>query len=362
MGGGPPRSSPPRAWRCSATAGRATCGSCAMSSSPSSRPGRGGRSGSRTCRPPSRSRGRSRPRTARTGSRGGPSPTSSAKRSARRCASSAGIASSAPPCSGSESGRSTASSRSTASRDPLPERQGRSGRGSGPCQTDAADHGGVLGASVARRDDERGRVDPSEAHAARGLVLPRHGRSRPRRRSPDAPLRGRSMSKAKSRIVGIDLGTTNSVVAVMEGGQPVVIPNLEGGRTTPSVVGFTESGERLVGAAARRQAITNPENTVFSIKRFMGLRHAEVAAEEKIVPYKIVGGPEEPVKVSVRGALHSPPEISAMILAHLREAAESYLGEKVTRAVITVPAYFTDAQRQATKDAGAIAGLEVERF
>ncbi|MCI0589099.1 MAG: molecular chaperone DnaK [Planctomycetes bacterium] len=170
------------------------------------------------------------------------------------------------------------------------------------------------------------------------------------------------MSKAKSRIVGIDLGTTNSVVAVMEGGQPVVIPNLEGGRTTPSVVGFTESGERLVGAAARRQAITNPENTVFSIKRFMGRRHAEVSAEEKIVPYKIVGGPDEPVKVSVRGALHSPPEISAMILAHLREAAEAYLGEKVTRAVITVPAYFNDAQRQATKDAGAIAGLEVERI
>ncbi|MGH7149494.1 MAG: molecular chaperone DnaK, partial [Planctomycetota bacterium] len=170
------------------------------------------------------------------------------------------------------------------------------------------------------------------------------------------------MSKANARIVGIDLGTTNSVVAVMEGGQPVVIPNLEGGRTTPSVVGFTESGERLVGAAARRQAITNPENTVFSIKRFMGRRHAEVAAEEKIVPYKIVGGPDDPVKVSVRGALHSPPEVSAMILAHLREAAEAYLGEKVTRAVITVPAYFNDSQRQATKDAGAIAGLVVERI
>ncbi|HET6203954.1 MAG TPA: molecular chaperone DnaK [Planctomycetota bacterium] len=170
------------------------------------------------------------------------------------------------------------------------------------------------------------------------------------------------MSKSKSRIVGIDLGTTNSVVAVMEGGQPVVIPNLEGGRTTPSVVGFTESGERLVGAAARRQAITNPENTVFSIKRFMGRRHSEVAAEEKIVPYKIVGGPEEPVKVSVRGTLYSPPEISAMILSHLREAAEAYLGEKVTRAVITVPAYFNDSQRQATKDAGRIAGLEVERI
>jgi len=170
------------------------------------------------------------------------------------------------------------------------------------------------------------------------------------------------MSKSKSRIVGIDLGTTNSVVAVMEGGQPVVIPNAEGGRTTPSVVGFTESGERLVGAAARRQAVTNPENTIFSIKRFMGRRHAEVAAEEKLIPYKIVGRPDEPVKVSVRGTLYSPPEISAMILSYLREAAESYLGEKVTRAVITVPAYFNDSQRQATKDAGRIAGLEVERI
>jgi molecular chaperone DnaK len=170
------------------------------------------------------------------------------------------------------------------------------------------------------------------------------------------------MARTKSRIIGIDLGTTNSVVAVMEGGQPVVIANLEGSRTTPSVVGFLESGERLVGQAAKRQAITNPENTVFSIKRFMGRRHGEVAAEEKIVPYKVVGGPDEPVKVSIRGKLHTPPEISAMILTFLKEAAEAYLGEKVTRAVITVPAYFNDSQRQATKDAGRIAGLEVERI
>ncbi|HHI81055.1 MAG TPA: molecular chaperone DnaK [Planctomycetes bacterium] len=165
-----------------------------------------------------------------------------------------------------------------------------------------------------------------------------------------------------SKIIGIDLGTTNSVVAVMEGGQPVVIPNLEGARTTPSVVAFSDSGERLVGAPAKRQAITNPKNTIYSIKRFMGRRHNEVAAEEKIVPYEIVGGPEELVKVHVRGKDYTPPEISAMILQYLKESAEAYLGEKVDKAVITVPAYFNDSQRQATKDAGKIAGLEVMRL
>ena len=165
-----------------------------------------------------------------------------------------------------------------------------------------------------------------------------------------------------SKIIGIDLGTTNSVVAVMEGGEPVVIPNLEGSRTTPSVVAFTPSGERLVGAPAKRQAITNPQNTIYSIKRFMGRRHSEVAAEEKMVPYKIVGGPDELVKIDVMGKTYTPPEISAMILQALKDAAEAYLGEKVERAVITVPAYFNDSQRQATKDAGTIAGLKVERI
>jgi molecular chaperone DnaK len=165
-----------------------------------------------------------------------------------------------------------------------------------------------------------------------------------------------------SKIIGIDLGTTNSVVSVMEGGEPTVIANLEGSRTTPSVVGFTASGERLVGAPAKRQAITNPQNTVYSIKRFMGRRHHEVAAEERMVPYKIVGGADELVKVEVHGKHYTAPEISAMILQNLREAAEAYLGEKVERAVITVPAYFNDSQRQATKDAGTIAGLKVERI
>ncbi len=165
-----------------------------------------------------------------------------------------------------------------------------------------------------------------------------------------------------SKIIGIDLGTTNSVVAVMEGGQPVVIPNLEGARTTPSVVAFADNGERLVGAPAKRQAITNPKNTIYSIKRFMGRRHNEVAAEEKIVPYEIVGGADELVKVHVRGKDYTPPEISAMILQYLKESAEAYLGEKVDKAVITVPAYFNDSQRQATKDAGKIAGLEVMRL
>jgi len=167
---------------------------------------------------------------------------------------------------------------------------------------------------------------------------------------------------ASSKVIGIDLGTTNSVVAIMEGGQPVVIANAEGSRLTPSVVGFQENGERIVGHAARRQAVTNAKNTVFSIKRFMGRRHGEVATEEKMVPYKVVGGPDELVKVDVRGKQYTPPEISAMILTALKEAAETYLGQKVTRAVITVPAYFNDSQRQATKDAGQIAGLTVERI
>jgi molecular chaperone DnaK len=165
-----------------------------------------------------------------------------------------------------------------------------------------------------------------------------------------------------SKIIGIDLGTTNSVVAVMEGGQPVVIPNQEGGRTTPSVVAFTKSGERLVGTVAKRQAVTNPENTVYSIKRFMGRRHSEVSEEMKLVPYKAVSGDSGDARIDAGGKKYSPPEISAMILGKLKEAAEAYLGEKVTRAVITVPAYFNDAQRQATKDAGQIAGLEVMRI
>ncbi|MHC4657707.1 MAG: molecular chaperone DnaK [Planctomycetota bacterium] len=165
-----------------------------------------------------------------------------------------------------------------------------------------------------------------------------------------------------AKIIGIDLGTTNSVVAVMEGSSPKVLINSSGSRLTPSVVGFTDKGERLVGQIARHQQVTNPENTVFSIKRFMGRRHNEVSSEEKIVPYKITGGPEELVKVKVRGKEYTPPEISAMILQDLRKTAEDYLGEKITNAVITVPAYFNDSQRQATKDAGKIAGLTVERI
>jgi molecular chaperone DnaK len=165
-----------------------------------------------------------------------------------------------------------------------------------------------------------------------------------------------------SKIIGIDLGTTNSVVAVMEAGTPVVIPNQEGGRTTPSVVGFAKSGERLVGQVAKRQSVTNPENTIYSIKRFMGRRFDEVSEEMKLVPYKVVRGDNGDVRIEAGGKKQSPPEISAMILAKLKEAAEAYLGEKVTQAVITVPAYFNDAQRQATKDAGKIAGLEVMRI
>src|SRR5436190_12991846 len=164
------------------------------------------------------------------------------------------------------------------------------------------------------------------------------------------------------KIIGIDLGTTNSVVAVMEGGEPIVIANPEGGRTTPSVVGFTKSGERLVGQVAKRQAITNPENTVYSIKRFMGRRFDEVQSEVKTVPYKVIAGSNGDVRVVAQGKEYSPPEISAMILQKMKDAAEQYLGEKITQAVITVPAYFNDSQRQATKDAGRIAGLEVQRI
>ncbi len=163
------------------------------------------------------------------------------------------------------------------------------------------------------------------------------------------------------KIIGIDLGTTNSCVAVMEGGEPKVIANEEGGRTTPSVVGFTKTGERLVGQVAKRQAITNPENTVYSIKRFMGRRYDEVGEEIKMVPYKVVRQGDH-VAVLAQGKEHTPPQISALILQKLKKAAEDYLGEKVTEAVITVPAYFNDAQRQATKDAGQIAGLEVTRI
>ncbi len=165
-----------------------------------------------------------------------------------------------------------------------------------------------------------------------------------------------------SKIIGIDLGTTNSVVAVMQGGEPTVIPNQEGARTTPSVVAITKSGERLVGQVAKRQSITNPENTVYSIKRFMGRRFDEVTEEAKRVPYKIVKGPHDDVRVEITGKVYSPPEVSAMILQKLKAAAEDFLGEKVTRAVITVPAYFNDSQRQATKQAGEIAGLTVERI
>src|SRR2546430_1334600 len=165
-----------------------------------------------------------------------------------------------------------------------------------------------------------------------------------------------------SKVIGIDLGTTNSVVAVMEGGTPTVIPNQEGSRLTPSVVAFAKDGEILVGQVAKRQAITNPENTVFSIKRFMGRRFDEVQEEIKKVPYKVVKAANGDVRVEIRGKQYSPPEISAMILRKLKEAAEAHLGGKVTQAVITVPAYFNDSQRQATKDAGQVSGLEVLRI
>ncbi|HZE98518.1 MAG TPA: molecular chaperone DnaK [Planctomycetota bacterium] len=163
------------------------------------------------------------------------------------------------------------------------------------------------------------------------------------------------------KIVGIDLGTTNSVVCVMEGKEVKVIPNKHGSNLTPSVVGFPESGDRLVGQLAKRQAIVNPKNTIYSIKRFMGRRHSEVGQEEKLVPYEVVGGADEPVRVRIRGKDYTPQEISAMVLADLKETAEAYLGEKVTEAVITCPAYFNDSQRQATKEAGRIAGFDVKR-
>ncbi len=165
-----------------------------------------------------------------------------------------------------------------------------------------------------------------------------------------------------AKIIGIDLGTTNSCVAIMEGKDPKVIPNSEGMRTTPSVVGFTKAGERLVGQIAKRQAITNPQNTVYSIKRFMGRKYSEVQSEIKTVPYKVVEGPNGEARVRIEGKDYTPPEISAMILQKMRQTAEDYLGEKITQAIITVPAYFNDSQRQATKDAGRIAGLEVLRI
>ncbi|MEY3020989.1 MAG: chaperone protein DnaK, partial [Planctomycetota bacterium] len=170
------------------------------------------------------------------------------------------------------------------------------------------------------------------------------------------------MSNATGKIIGIDLGTTNSCVAVMEGGQPKVLINAQGNRTTPSVVAFTDKGERLVGQPAKHQQVTNPRNTIYSIKRFMGRRTAEVAQEQKMVPYGVLGSGDDLVKVDVRGKQYTPPEISAIVLQELRKVAEDYLGEKVERAVITVPAYFNDSQRQATKDAGEIAGLKVERI
>lgn len=170
------------------------------------------------------------------------------------------------------------------------------------------------------------------------------------------------MAVSGEKIIGIDLGTTNSVVSVMEGGEPKVIANQEGSRTTPSVIAFTDKGETLVGEPAKRQAVTNPRNTIYSIKRFMGRRHSEVQSEEKIVPYEVVGAAADYVKVNVNGKEYTPPEISALVLRKLKEASENYLGHKVNKAVITVPAYFNDAQRQATKDAGQIAGLEVSRI
>src|ERR1035438_1520493 len=165
-----------------------------------------------------------------------------------------------------------------------------------------------------------------------------------------------------AKTIGIDLGTTNSCMAVLEGGEPTVIENAEGGRTTPSVVAFTSSGERLVGTIAKRQAVTNPQNTIFSIKRFMGRKESEVGEEEAIVPYKVISGKNGDARVEANGQEYSPPEISAMILQKLKADAEAYLGETVDSAVITVPAYFNDDQRQATKDAGKIAGLDVKRI
>src|ERR1043165_6168307 len=170
------------------------------------------------------------------------------------------------------------------------------------------------------------------------------------------------MATTARKVIGIDLGTTNSVVAVMEGGEPTVIVNQEGSRLTPSVVGFTKDGERLVGQVAKRQAVTNPENTIFSIKRFMGRKFEEVTSEASRVPYRVTRADNGDAWVEARGKKYSPPEISAMVLQKLKQAAEDYLGEQVSDAVITVPAYFNDAQRQATKDAGRIAGLNVLRI
>ena len=170
------------------------------------------------------------------------------------------------------------------------------------------------------------------------------------------------MAVQSEKIIGIDLGTTNSVVSVMEGGEVKVIANQEGNRLTPSVVAYTDKGETLVGEPAKRQAVTNPQNTIYSIKRFMGRRHNEVQSEEKIVPYNVVGGADDYVKVEISGKQYTPPEISAKVLQKLKDAAENYLGHKINKAVVTVPAYFNDAQRQATKDAGQIAGLEVARI
>ena len=165
-----------------------------------------------------------------------------------------------------------------------------------------------------------------------------------------------------SKIIGIDLGTTNSVIAVMEGGEPTVVPNSEGNRLTPSVVALAKSDERLVGQVAKRQAVTNPENTIFSIKRFMGRRFDEVTEEMTMVPYEVIRAKNGDARVKAGGKEMSPPELSAMILQKMKQAAEEYLGQSVAKAVITVPAYFNDAQRQATKDAGQIAGLEVQRI
>src|SRR3990172_4627256 len=164
-----------------------------------------------------------------------------------------------------------------------------------------------------------------------------------------------------AKVIGIDLGTTNSCMAVIEGGEPTVIPNAEGGRTTPSVVAFTKDEQRLVGAPAKRQAVTNPQNTVSSIKRFMGRKYDEVSEEMKIVPYEVVKGPNGDARAKAGGAEYAPPEISAMILQKLKADAEAYLGETVTDAVVTVPAYFNNAQREATKDAEKIAGLKIGR-
>ena len=175
-------------------------------------------------------------------------------------------------------------------------------------------------------------------------------------------MEDRTKNMAKSKVIGIDLGTTNSVVAVIENGQPTVVVNQEGARTTPSVVGIARDGERLVGQVAKRQAVTNPENTVFSVKRFMGRKFAEVSDESRRVPYKVVSAGNGDAWIDVRGKQYSAPEISAMVLQKLKQAAEDYLGEKVTDAVVTVPVYFNDAQRQATKDAGRIAGLNVQRI